>query len=83
MTDFGLDQVLAELNQIRRELNEIQRKLSEVPNDAFPERMTLRDRRRELQTRAGELHDAGQSPEGIKKELRDLRRLGMTCSTVI
>lgn len=71
----SLDDVLAELNQIRRELNDIQRKLSGLPDDAFTERVTLRDRRRELHTRVGELRDARQTPQEIQKELQDLRRV--------
>lgn len=68
MTESTLDQVLAELN-------DLQRRMSELPDDAFAERVMVRERRRELHAQAAELRGASRSLEGLQKELQDLRRL--------
>lgn len=68
MTDLTLDEV-------RVELAEIQRQLSELPDDAFGERISLREQQRDLQARAGELRQSSRTPAQLVKELADLRRL--------
>ena len=67
MVESNLDDVLAELN-------DLQRRLSELPDEAFADRLTLQERRRELHTKAAELRNASRSPEELQKELQDLRR---------
>ena len=67
MVESNLDDVLAELN-------DLQRRLSELPDEAFADRLTLQERRRELHTKAAELRNAIRSPEELQKELQDLRR---------
>ena len=68
MAEPNLDDVLAELRGL-------QQRLSELPEDAFTERLTVQDRRRELHVSAAELRESSRSPEDLQKELDDLRRL--------
>ena len=63
------------LDDVRTELAEIQQKLDEIPDDAFAERVGLRDRWLELMALAGELREASRTPEELERELRDLRRV--------
>jgi hypothetical protein len=64
-----------DLDEVRIKLAEIQQLLDDLPDDAFGERISLRERRRELQALAGELREGNRTPEHLKKELDDLRRL--------
>ena len=68
MLESNLDAILAELN-------DLQGRLDDLPDDAFGDRLTIQERRRELHARATELRNAGRSPEEIQKELDDLRRM--------
>ena len=63
------------LGEVRVELTEIQRQLSELPDDAFGERISLREQQRDLQALAGELREGSRTPAQLAKELADLRRL--------
>jgi hypothetical protein len=63
------------LDEVRTELAEIDRKLGEIPDDAFAERVGLRERWLELMALAAELREASRTPDELRKELQDLRRV--------
>jgi len=61
------------LDEVLAELRDLQQALSELPEDAFGERLRVKERRRELHTQAAELREAGRSIAELQEELSRLR----------
>jgi hypothetical protein len=68
LSESNLDAILAELN-------DLQGRLDDLPDDAFGDRLTIQERRRELHALATEVRNAGRSPQELQKELDGLRRM--------
>jgi hypothetical protein len=61
------------LEDVLTELRDLQAALAELPEDAFGERLKVKERRRELHAQAAELRKAGRSMGELQKDLEDLR----------